>query len=162
MHGEPGSGKSTLARAIGESLPAVVLDKDIISSALIGGGQAKGSVGPGSYLTLYGLARSVVEQGYSVVIDSPCYGPEIERSGRGIANATHARYVMLETRCTDTIELDRRLATRARLESNPVSRHTERLPGTYDPSCDRLTIDSTRPLPDLAQEAVAYIRGCPS
>ena len=33
MHGDPGSGKSTLARALGRTLPAVVIDKDVIASA---------------------------------------------------------------------------------------------------------------------------------
>ena len=159
MHGEPGSGKSTLARAIGSGLPAVVIDKDIISTAFIGGGQAKGSVGPGSYLALYGLARSVIEQGFSVVIDSPCYWAEIESNGRGIANATHSRYLMVETRCADPGEIDRRLATRERLESNPIARQGGPVPGSSEPTCERLVVDSARPLAEIACEAIAYIRG---
>ena len=158
MHGEPGSGKSTLARAIGRELPAVVLDKDIISSAMLRSGQASGSTGPGAYLALYGLARSVVEQGYSVVIDSPCFWPSIEENGRGIANATHARYVMIECQCPADL-IDERLATRDRLESNPAARMTGPMrPGMRAPTCHRLVLDSTRVVAALAAEAVTYIR----
>ena len=158
MHGEPGSGKSTLARAIGRELPAVVLDKDIISSGMIRSGQAFGSTGPGSYLVLYGLARSVVEQGYSVVIDSPCFWPAIEENGRGIANAAHARYAMIECVCPADV-VDQRLATRERLESNPAARMTGPMsPGMRAPTCHRLILDSTRGVTELAVEAVAYIR----
>ena len=158
MHGEPGSGKSTLARAIGRELPAVVLDKDIISSAMLRSGQATGSTGPSSYLALYGLARSVVEQGYSVVIDSPCLWPSIEEHGRGIANATHARYAMIECVCPADV-VERRLATRERLKSNPAARMTGPMsPGMRAPTCRRLILDSTRGVTDLAADAVAYIR----
>ncbi len=43
MHGEPGSGKSMLARALGESMGAVVVDKDGIGAALMAEGQPFGS-----------------------------------------------------------------------------------------------------------------------
>lgn len=159
MHGEPGSGKSTLALAIGRELPAVVLDKDLISSGLLRTGLAKGSAGPGSYEALWALTRSLLEQGYSVIVDSPAYWPVIEERGRGIARALGARYAMAETRCDDRTELARRLQTRERLESQPheiVDWGAQA--GIATPTCERLILDATRPPAELAAEALAYLR----
>ena len=159
MHGEPGSGKSTLARAIGRDLPAVVLDKDVISSAIIRSGQTLGSTGPAAYECLWALAGSLIEQGHSVVIDSPCYWSLIEERGKGLARRLGVRYAMVETVCTDRLEIDRRLATRRALESNPTARRDWlATPGTREPVTRRLTLDGTRPVDQLAAEAVAYVR----
>lgn len=158
MHGEPGAGKSTLARAIGAALPAVVIDKDIISSALLKGGLARGSVGPASYEALWDLASSVLSQGYSVVIDSPAFWVSIQQRGPGIARRHGARYRMVEVFVDDTSEVERRLAAREGLESHPRLR-AELPPGTAEPTCDRLRLDGTRPPAELAAEAVAYICG---
>jgi hypothetical protein len=34
-----------------------------------------------------------------------------------------------------------------------------RYPGTIEVACERLTLDTTRPLADLVPEALAYVRG---
>ncbi len=160
MHGEPGSGKSTLARALGPLVPAVVLDKDIVSSGLMRSGLARGAVGAAAYETIWGLTRSLLRQGFSVVVDSPCYWRRIEETGQGIARAAHARYVMVECLCADRAELARRLSEREALESQPheiIDWLAQ--PGTTQPSAGRLRLDSTRPLLEIAGEAAAYVRG---
>ena len=63
MHGEPGSGKTTLARALAPALPAIDLDKDVISSALIRSGIAQESQGPAAYESLREVARALLTQG---------------------------------------------------------------------------------------------------
>ena len=158
MHGEPGSGKSTLARALGSRVPAVVLDKDIVSSGLMRSGLAKGAVGAAAYETVWGLTRSLLEQGFSVVVDSPCYWRRIEETGRGIARAAHATYGMVECLCADRGELARRLAERPALASQPrevIDWLAQ--PGTERPNGARLCIDATRPLAEIADEAAAYL-----
>ncbi len=160
MHGEPGSGKSTLARALGPMLPAIVLDKDIISGGLIRAGLAKGSVGAGAYESTWGLTRSLLDQGYSVIVDSPCYWRRIEETGRGIARAMHATYGMIECLCADRAVLARRLAERSAHESQPheiIDWLAQ--PGTEQPDCARLSLDATRPLSEIADEAAAYVHG---
>jgi predicted kinase len=157
MHGRPGSGKSTLARAIGAALPAVVLDKDVISSALLKGGMAPGSSGPASYEAVWDLSESLLDQGYSVVVDSPSYWKSIEERGRGLARRLSVTYRMIEVEVEDDDEIDRRLTRRSGRASNPTTR-LPLPPGASEPTVERLTLDGTRSIEQLARTAVAYIR----
>lgn len=158
MHGEPGTGKSTLARALGTALPAIVLDKDVIASALIRHGIPFADAGAPSYQVMYAQAARFLDDGHSVIMDSPCFWPLIEKSTRRIAAEAGAAWAMIETWCPEDV-IDQRLSTRERLESNPPTR-LELLarPGTYRPDCQRLTLESTRPVEGLVAEAVEYLR----
>lgn len=157
MHGEPGSGKTTLAAALAPRIPALHLDKDIISSALIRGGIPPAEQGPGAYEALRSLAASFVEQGHSVVLDSPCYWPAIEESGRALAARVGIPWVMIECQSPPAV-VEQRLASRARLESNPTERGAGAgRPGMYTPGCERLILDTTRPLESLVVESLAYL-----
>jgi hypothetical protein len=123
MHGDPGSGKSTLARAIGRELPAIVIDKDAISSALL----------------------------------RACAWPSIQAGGRTLAEQHGVPWALIELQCPDAV-IDCRLATRPAGESQP--RHREdwyARPGTARPTCERLVLDGTRPVVDIAASAVAYL-----
>ena len=156
MHGHPGSGKSALARELGRALPAVVVDKDVIASALIREGVARETVGGLSYQVMYAQAGRFLEDGQSVVFDSPCFWPLIEETTRRIAAYAGATWVMIETVCRDDVR-DARLASRERLESNPERRDMGPMrPGMYVPDCERLVLDTTRPLADVVGEAVNY------
>lgn len=158
MHGEPGSGKTTLARALAAQLPAVHLDKDVVMTAIMKARIPREVAGPASYETLWDLGRSMIEQGRSVIVDSPAYWPVIEERGRGLAREMGARYVMVETRCNDAEEVDRRLATRERLPTNPTGRHDWlALPGTREPTRERLVLDSTQPVHTLVVEVLTFV-----
>jgi predicted kinase len=158
MHGEPGSGKSTLARALAPALAAVVLDKDVIGSALLGSGLARGATGPAAYECLWAVADSLLGQGHSLIVDSPAFWPSIEERGRGLARRFGAAYSMVECFCPDPGEIDRRLALRDGTGTQPTKRlDWLAAPGTRAPSCARLRLDSRRPLAELAGEAAAYV-----
>ncbi|MFN0147837.1 MAG: AAA family ATPase, partial [Dehalococcoidia bacterium] len=157
MHGEPGSGKSTLARALGARLPAVVVDKDLIASGAIRAGIPLANAGPVAYEALWLLLPSLLEQGHSVIHDSPCYWPNIEEQGRAIAASFNARYEMIEVTC-DVGAIETRLATREALESNPRKRLTTVRPGMYRPSCPRLVIDGQLPVDALVDRVVEYLQ----
>lgn len=159
MHGEPGSGKSTLARALGARLGAVVLDKDVIKAALLRCGIAEREAGPGAYDAYFAQARSLVDQGYGVVLDNPVYWEPVERRWLEIAALAGSPAILIECVCTDRDELVRRLATRGALESQPrepldLRRHPGSVPAQFEP---RLTVDTTRALVELVAEALAYI-----
>jgi predicted kinase len=157
MHGEPGSGKTTLAAALAPLLPAIHLDKDIISSALMRGGIAAEVQGPGAYETLRSIAASLLAQGHSVLLDSPCYWPGIEETGRALAARFGVPWFMIECQAPATA-VEQRLASRPRVESNPTRRGAGAgRPGMYTASCERLILDTTRPIGSLVAESLAYL-----
>lgn len=164
MHGEPGSGKTTLARALAPRVPAVHLDKDVVMTAIMKVRIPRDLAGPASYETLWDLSRALIEQGRSVIVDSPAYWPIIEERGRGVARATGAAYMMIETRCDDAIEIERRLREREALASNPRERlDWLAVPGTSEPARERLVIDSRQSVEAMVAEALAYLRtGAPA
>jgi predicted kinase len=82
MSGCPGSGKSTIACAIGEKLPAVVLDHDVLKSALLENGVETEKAGGVSYGSLRAMAGSILRQGFSVVRSSVLLRSDFERRNR--------------------------------------------------------------------------------
>jgi len=158
MHGDPGSGKSTLAKAIGRRSPAMVIDKDAIKSALLHSGIEEATAGAAAYEVLRELAADFLEAGHSVVMDSPCGWPIIEERGRALAARLGVPWLMVEVTCPVEV-IDARLANRTARRSNPTMRQDwNARPGTYQPTCERLVLDGTRPIEELVEQALAYLR----
>ncbi len=158
MHGEPGSGKSTVARAIAPHIGAVVLDKDVIKAALLRSGIEEAAAAPGAYEVYFALARSIVRLGHSLILDNPVYWPRVLEQWQEISAASGSPALMMHCVCDDAAELRRRLVTREALESQPREPlDLRRYPGTIEVACDRLVLDTTRPLDDILAEALAYI-----
>jgi predicted kinase len=74
MRGMPGIGKSVLARAISLEFGWPVLDKDDIKDAVYGGAEAPDRL---AYDLQFRLARCQLQQGLSVVCDSPMLHPGV-------------------------------------------------------------------------------------
>ncbi|GAB6620116.1 hypothetical protein bcgnr5406_57000 [Bacillus cereus] len=76
MSGFPGSGKSTVSKYIAKLTGAVIVDHDVLKSALLQSLEMKGIestiVGGVSYDIEWVLIDSYLEQGHSVILDSPC------------------------------------------------------------------------------------------
>jgi predicted kinase len=159
MHGEPGSGKSTVAREMGRWLGAVVLDKDIVKDAVMRGlGIDNATAGPPAYEVYWAVARSIVEQGHSLIFDNPAYWPQVQERSREIADSAGAAYVMIECVCPDRGVLIERLASRDGLLSQPREPYRfDLVDGIAQPACERLVLDTTRSLAELVEEAMAYI-----
>lgn len=158
MHGIPGSGKSTIARAIGPELGAVVLDKDVIKAALLRTGIPEAEAGASAYEAYFDLAAHLVAMGQSVILDNPVAWASVEARWRAIAAQAGSPPIMIECVCADDDELRRRLVTRDALESQPRVPFVERRAGTITVTCERLIIDTTRPVETCVAEALAYIR----
>lgn len=162
MHGEPGSGKSTIARKLGARLGAVVLDKDVIKAALLRSGISEQQSGNGAYEVFFAQAHALVAVGQSLVLDNPVYWEPVERRWLEVAASASSPAILIECVCPDREELIRRLATRIALESQPrepldLQKHPNSRETQFQP---RLTLNTTRPLADLLDEAVAYIEDC--
>jgi predicted kinase len=159
MHGEPGSGKSSVAQRLGPRIGAIVLDKDIVKSALLRTGVSEELAGPASYEAYHGVASSLLRQGYSVVLDNPIYWAVAQQRSLDRASEAGARYILIVCACPDRAELVRRLQHRDAMPSQPRAPLTlTEFPGAVDTAYEpRLTLDTTRPIDDLVDEAVAYV-----
>jgi predicted kinase len=162
MAGLPGSGKSTLAKAAGRGLGWPVLDKDTVKSTLLELGAGEDLAARASYVLLEELARDlVVEQGLSVILDTPSsYEEVIEAAQRIAADAGGTLRVVLceaprETRA-------KRLATRKRRASHVmeidedaealIQRRFERLPQ------DAVRLWTEGPPNGMVEQIVALMR----
>ena len=85
LSGVPGSGKSTLARDIAEATGLVVLDTDVLKTALLEGGIPVTSAGRPTFAAALALAADLLAQGRSVVLDSPCRYPQLLAAGQRLA-----------------------------------------------------------------------------
>ena len=159
MHGEPGSGKSTIARMLGERLGAVVIDKDVIKAALLRSGVPEQDAGAAAYEVFFAQGRAFVAAGHSIILDNPVYWESVEQHWLEISDAASSPRMLIECVCADRDELLRRLATREIVESQPrdpldLRRHPGSVTTAFEP---RLTLDTTRPLAELVDEATAYV-----
>jgi predicted kinase len=161
MHGEPGSGKSTLARALAPRIDAVVLDKDIIKSAILRAGADEQLAAPAAYEVYFELAEDLVRQGRSIILDNPVFWPRVEERWLALSADAGCSPLLIECVCADRDELLRRLATRNGRESNPKEPlDLLRRPGAVETRFQpRLTLDATRPIEQIVEEAVAYVLG---
>jgi predicted kinase len=171
MAGPMGSGKSTLAGRIGAATGAVVLDLDVVKSAALEAGAEWDTAGRVAYRALHALAASILGQGLSVVLDSPCRHAFIVEGGTAAATAHGAVYCYLECALGDPDEHRRRLRARPRLRSQGLDWDTpppDAPPRAYDDPAGTLwnshrpdtpwrTIDTAAPPERCLEEALAHL-----
>jgi predicted kinase len=129
LSGVPGSGKSTLARGLAAELGVVVLDTDVLKSALLARGMAMTAAGPATYAAVLALAGDLLKQRHDVLIDSPCRYDELLRDGQSTAAAAGASYRFIELWADDPADLLTRL-DRRRPRPSQIASGTEPVPGT--------------------------------
>jgi predicted kinase len=174
MSEAPGSGKTTLAIAIGRYLNAVVIDHDVLKSALLTAGVPTDLAGRASYQALEAMAQHLLQQGFHVIFDSLCYYQELLDRGQQLAQAAGATFLYIECLVEDLDELDRRPQARSRhhsqvagVYSSPPGSSGETGPGKEvfqewianmkRPKSDYLVLDTTRPFADSLEKAMKYI-----
>ena len=175
LSGVPGSGKSTLARGLSATTGLVVVDTDVLKSALIDGGVAVAVAGRPAYLAALALAEDLLAQGRSVVVDSPCRYPALLDAGRDIARDAGVRYAFIELWATEVSFLLARLDTRTPRISQ-VASATEPVVGTewelgtpeatlrtwqsqlVRPDEDWLRLDAQQPAASILADALTYLR----
>jgi predicted kinase len=166
MSGVPGSGKSTLARTISQKTGAIVIDHDIVKSALLTswGVEINTKVaGKVSYDMEWALIDSFLSQGQSVILDSPCLYTVMIEKGTALAKKYHAQYKYVECSLENIKEIDKRLKTRKRLvsQNDQVSSEVD-FRSAFDRSkrpttLQYLIVDSSKPIEEYIDEVIAYI-----
>lgn len=174
MSGLPGTGKSTIARHVGSRYGAVVVDLDVIRSAVLDGGVLVADSGRVAYPVMYALTRHLLDQDVSVVIDSPCQYDEILATGREMADERGVAYKYVECRTDDLALIDSRLRSRPALRSQrrgvvlpPVDAgHLDAdgeqmfrtgLQQTRRPADGYLQVDATKPMDLILDEVEKYL-----
>ncbi|HVB54658.1 MAG TPA: AAA family ATPase [Candidatus Acidoferrales bacterium] len=170
MAGAPGTGKSALAAALGQQIGAVVLDKDVVKSALLDAGIGWETAGVAASEAMFALADSGLAQGVSVVLDSPAHFAVIPERGVAVATAQGAAYRFIECVCEDLGEVGRRLAGRSRRRSQWIGPDAQAPDGessaeqlgphrgrTYGPGGGWLVLDSRSPLERTLALALQYV-----
>jgi predicted kinase len=117
MAGVMGAGKSALAAGIARETGAAVVDLDVVKSAALEAGAAWDLSGKIAYTVLWAVADSLLAQGHSVILDSPCRYENIIAQGQAMARRRGATYAFVECVLADTEEQRRRVRERARLRS---------------------------------------------
>lgn len=168
MAGFPGSGKSTLSRKIAQAIHSVIIDHDIVKSALLESlddlpidSRKAGSV---SYHIEWALIDFHLSQGHSVIFDSPCFYSEMVEKGVALANKNGAKYKYIECYLNDVEEIKRRLKSRTRMVSQIQTVDSEE--GFYQAinqskkpdSNHYLIIDSSQPLENHINKVLEYIK----
>ncbi|MDQ1739400.1 MAG: hypothetical protein QOE53_1052 [Pseudonocardiales bacterium] len=176
MSGAPGAGKSTIAAELSRRHGMVSIDYDIVKSVLLQEGSEFGNSGRTGYRVVTSLAESFLQQGHSVIIDSPCFYQELLATGESIARRQGAQYLYVECLIDDIDELDRRLSLRSPLRSQrsavetpPVDARSEPalhgrelfqawIHGMRRPATDFLVLDTSRDVATCLHDVETFLR----
>ena len=175
MSGAPGSGKTTIATAVAPHLNAVILDHDVTKTALLDCGIPLNQSGIGSYAVLKALTSALLQQGHSVILDSPCFYEALLHFGQEMAKTYHAHYRYIECVTMDLSILDKRLKIRDTLRSQvrsiqepPVDVSNENYQGETvfkqwiadmkRPFKQYLQLDTTQPVETCINQAISFCR----
>lgn len=167
MSGFPGSGKSTLARQIAKETGAIVVDHDVVKSALLQSIEAEPIDGKLSGEISYNIDWSLIDfhlsQGHAVIFDSPCLYEEMVEKGTFLAKKYNVKYKYIECFLDDSRVINFRLKNRERMPSQIKEIHSEeafqftvnnsKKPKGYN--C--LVVDTREPLESYLQYVMKYI-----
>ncbi|MDP7978218.1 AAA family ATPase [Bacillus sp. WLY-B-L8] len=167
MSGFPGSGKSTLSREIAKMTGAIIIDHDIVKTALL---ESFGVDDIDTRLAgkiLYDIEWALIDfhlsQGHDVILDSPCLYVEMVEKGTAVSKKHYAKYKYVECYLNDMQEIDNRLKNRKRMISQIQHVESEELfrkwvENSKKPSdAHYLVVDSGQPLDCYINEVITYI-----
>ena len=160
--GPVGIGKSTLSRKLGERLGWPILDKDDFSDVLM---MHVEHYGPLAYDSMFSVAKSLLQQGFSVICDSPLRGEVGGLRAETLAEQTDAELRVLDCILPDETVWKTRLETRYRRPAHVIetwadlTRYREQASGGFDYSIKApiLEVDMAGPLEQLTEQVVTWL-----
>jgi predicted kinase len=167
MSGYPGSGKSTLARTIGNRTGAIVIDHDIVKTALLESMESNldpKATGKISYHIEWSLIDFLLSQGHSVIFDSPCFYTEMVEKGTNLAQKYKIQYKYVECYVKDMEEINKRLKQRNRMISQIQQVHSEeafkfQIENSKRPTHFKtLIVDSSQPIENYIPKVMDYMK----
>jgi predicted kinase len=167
MSGFPGSGKSTLSRRIAKMTGAIIIDHDIVKSALLKSLETTkidtNIAGKIAYDIEWSLIDFHLSEGHSVILDSPCFYSEMVEKGTKLSEKHQAKYKYVECYLNDIEEIQMRLNNRTRMISqiqqvSSVKAFVEWVENSKrPPDHESLIVDSGRPLDSYIDQVMSYI-----
>jgi len=167
MAGFPGSGKSTLSREIAKRTGCIIIDHDIVKSALLNtidefsiDEKLSGNI---SYNIDWSLVDFHLSQGLNVILDSPCFYEEMVDKGTILTEKYNVKYKYIECYLDDFKEINYRLKNRDRMVSQIAEIKSEAvfndtLQNSKKPSnCRCITVNTRQPLENYIQEVMDYL-----
>ena len=118
LAGSTGAGKTTIAQSVGRALQWPVVDKDTSKSTLLAGGVSEEAAAPLAYDLMFAHARDLLDQGFSVILDSPASYAEGVRNAEQVARDGRARLKVVLCTADKTLR-EARLRERAPRPSQP-------------------------------------------
>ncbi|PSL41371.1 putative kinase [Planomicrobium soli] len=167
MAGFPGSGKSTLAQQIARRTGAVIVDHDVVKSALLEFMEVREEDNRTAGKISYGIDWSLIDYhlslGHSVIFDSPCLYAEMLGRGMRLAEKYNVKYKYVECYLNDFQEINERLKNRNRKISQIQEVLSEKVFSVAVDSSEKplniehLVVDSGKPLECYLDEVLEYI-----
>ena len=162
VSGLPCVGKSELALPLARELGLTLVEIDRIEAPLLRRGISGDAIGWAGYEILTSLAEDNLAVGRSVLLDSVCWTSDLRLRWHTLATRYHATYRPIEVVCSDVALRRARVEARDRSQRGLKNISWERVEkgrSLYEPwDMPRLVLDSTRPVGELIQESIAYVR----
>jgi len=150
-----------------------MIDLDVIKSASLEAGTTWDMSGRVGYRVSQALADSLLKQGLSVILDSPCRFDFIVESGTTLAAKHKIPYAFIECVLADEDELRRRMLNRKRQRSQrlapdqaPADASTDAMMDdkgsviaheTKYPKCPWLQVDTSEPMEQVLEKSLVYL-----
>lgn len=167
MSGFPGSGKSTLAQQISKRIGGVIIDHDIVKSALLHSIKETSIdvklAGKISYNIEWSLIEFYLSQGQAVILDSPCLYEELVKKGTELSEKYNVKYKYVECYLDDIHEINFRLKNRKRMVSQIKEiKSQKKFKYTIEnseksPEHKSMVVNTGQPLEGYIQDVINYI-----
>ena len=168
MAGLPGTGKSTVAEQLARVLGVPVVSVDPLESAILSAGiDADQPTGLAAYLVAETIAEAVLRSGQSVIVDAVNAVAPARDQWVLLGDRLGAEVNFIETVCSDVSVHRRRLEERRRdlrHIAEPTWHAVEQSLDEYASwsglagARSRLTLDTVAPVPQLVEQALAFLR----